>query len=98
MTTNPISFWMEQIARNMNAYAERFVESIKGECLNRMILVGQESLDRSIAEFVAHYHEERSHQGLENELINRSKPQNVGSVECKGRLGGLLNFYRRAAA
>ena len=85
-------------APNMNAYAERFVESIKGECLNRMIFVGQESLDRSIAEYVAHYHEERSHQGLENELISRVKPRSDGSIECKERLGGLLNFYHRTAA
>jgi transposase InsO family protein len=85
-------------APNMNAFAERFVGSIKSECLDRMIFVGQESLDRSIAEYVAHYHGERSHQGLENELINGAEPQSDGSFECKERLGGLLNYYHRAAA
>ena len=54
---------------NLNAYAERFVRSIKEECLGRMILVGQASLRRAIGEFMAHYHEERNHQGLENRLI-----------------------------
>src|SRR5437764_8731433 len=54
---------------NLNAYAERFVRSIKHECLSRMIFVGQGSLLRAIDEYMAHYHEERNHQGLENTLI-----------------------------
>ena len=54
---------------NLNAHAERFVRSIKDECLNRMIFFGQASLRRAIGEFMAHYHEERNHQGLENRLI-----------------------------
>ena len=54
---------------NLNAYAERFVRSIKEECLDRMIFVGQGSLRRAVTEFVAHYHHERNHQGLGNRLI-----------------------------
>jgi transposase InsO family protein len=54
---------------NCNAYAERFVRSIKEECLERMILFGEGHLRRTIAEFVAHYHAERNHQGIGNELI-----------------------------
>ena len=54
---------------NLNAYAERFVRSIKEECLNRMIFIGQASLRRAIWEYMAHYHKERNHQGLENRLI-----------------------------
>lgn len=54
---------------NLNAYAERFVRSIKGECLDRMIFVRQESLRRAVAEYMTHYHAERNHQGLENRLI-----------------------------
>src|SRR5258708_2900518 len=54
---------------NLNAYAERFVRSIKEECLNRMIFVGQASLRRAIGEFMTHYHLERNHQGLGNRLI-----------------------------
>ena len=56
-------------APNMNAHAERFVRSIKSECLDRMIFLGQESLDRAIAEYVEHYHDERSHQGIGNEIV-----------------------------
>jgi putative transposase len=54
---------------NLNAYAERFVRSIKNECLRRMIFIGQVSPRRAIGEYMAHYHEERNHQGLENRLI-----------------------------
>jgi putative transposase len=56
-------------APNCNAYAERFVRSIKEECLERVILFEERHLRRTIAEFVAHYHAERNHQGLGNELI-----------------------------
>src|SRR6266581_169098 len=55
---------------NLNAYAERFVRSIKEECLDRMIFVGQASLRRAVAEYMEHYHAERNHQGLENRLID----------------------------
>jgi transposase InsO family protein len=51
---------------NLNAYAERFVRSIKDECLDRMIFVGQGSLRRAVAEYMTHYHAERNHQGLDN--------------------------------
>jgi len=53
---------------NLNAYAERFVRSIKSECLNQMIFIGQASLRRAVAEYLAHYHEERNHQGLDIEV------------------------------
>jgi hypothetical protein len=53
----------------LNAYAERFVRSIKEECLNRMIFIGQASLRRAVSEYMSHYHAERNHQGLENSLI-----------------------------
>ena len=49
---------------NLNAFAERFVRSIKEECLDRMIFVGQGSLRLAVAEYVAHYHGERNHQGM----------------------------------
>jgi len=84
---------------NLNAYAERFVRSIKDECLDRMIFVGQGSLRRAVAEYMAHYHAERNHQGLENRLIVPAATEaNDGKVHCHGRLGGTLNFYYRAAA
>jgi transposase InsO family protein len=85
-------------APNMNAYAERFVRSIKSECLDQMIFLGRESLVRAIAEYAAHYHEERSHQGIGNMLISGVAPQCEGIVETRERLGGLLKYYHRRAA
>ena len=84
-------------APNMNAFAERFVRSIKSECLSQMVFVGQGSLDRAIAEFVAHYHDERSHQGICNEVIDRRTGIPEGEVRCRERLGGVLKHYYRAA-
>jgi putative transposase len=85
---------------NLNAHAERFVRSIKDECLNRMIFFGQASLRRAIGEFMAHYHEERNHQGLENRLIRELSRvgANEGAIHRRPRLGGMLNYYYRAAA
>jgi len=84
-------------APNANAHAERFVRSIKAECLNRVIPLGDRHLRRTIAEFVEHYHRERNHQGLANELIQRAPVVSVGRIHRHQRLGGLLNSYRRAA-
>ena len=85
---------------NLNAYAERFVRSIKNECLRRMIFIGQASLRRAIGEYMAHYHEERNHQGLENRLIrpDLGRAANDGVVHRRPRLGGILNYYYRAPA
>jgi putative transposase len=85
---------------NLNAYAERFVRSIKYECLDRMIFIGQASLRRAIAEYANHYHRERNHQGLGNKLIYRSAPiaSHDAPIHRRRRLGGMLNFYYREAA
>ena len=81
-------------APNANAYAERFVRSIKHECLNRVIPFGERHLRRTIAEYVEHYHRERNHQGLENELIEGAPAvEPVGRIRRRQRLGGLLNYY-----
>jgi transposase InsO family protein len=85
-------------APNMNAHAERFVRSIKSECLDRMIFLGRESLDLAIAEYTAHYHEERRHQGLGNELISGPGEHREGVIDKTERLGGLLKYYHRRAA
>jgi transposase InsO family protein len=84
-------------APNCNAFAERFVLSIKSECLSRMILFGEGSLRRAVAEYVAHYHSERAHQGIGNQRIERAGSVGDGAVQCTERLGGLLNCYGRAA-
>jgi putative transposase len=86
---------------NLNAYAERFVLSIKSECLDRMILFGERALRHVLKEYAAHYHFERNHQGIGNNLIFplRDIEKDTGkSIECRERLGGLLKLYRRRAA
>src|SRR5919198_100627 len=79
-------------APNLNAHAERFVRSIKKDCLEQMILFGEDSLRNSVRHFLEHYHLERNHQGLENRLIVPSKApvESARAVECRHRLGGLL--------
>jgi transposase InsO family protein len=85
-------------APNANAYAERFVRSIREECLDRLIFFGERRLLRALDAFVAHYHRERNHQGLGNELIIReTRPLWGTKVRCRERLGGLLRYYHRAA-
>src|ERR1700737_4107140 len=51
-----------------NSFAERFVRSIKEECLSRMLFFGPAPLQHAVRQFMAHYHTERNHQGLENRL------------------------------
>ena len=85
---------------NLNAYAERYVRTIKEGCLDRMILIGEGSLRRAIGEFVGHYHTERNHQSLENRII---RPEfapfpSASEVQCRERLGGMLRYYYRQAA
>jgi putative transposase len=88
---------------NLNAYAERFVLSIKSECLDKLVLLGERHLRVAIAEYLEHYHLERNRQGLESQLITTpptaATPANDNlPVARRERRGGLLNFcYRRAA-
>jgi putative transposase len=85
-------------APNANAHAERFVRSIKGECLDRLIPLGERHFRRAITEFVEHYHLERNHQGLDNRLITGTPAADgAGPVRRRSRLGGLLNYYERTA-
>ena len=82
------------------AFAERFARTIEESCLDRLILVGEPSLRRAVREFVAHYHEERNHQGLGNVLIFpvRDQTSTHDRVACRERLGGPLKYYHRPAA
>jgi hypothetical protein len=73
------------------------VRSLKEECLDRIIPIGETHLRRAITEFVARYHRERNHQGLRNELIDCAPTSGGGPVRRHSRLGGMLNFYKRAA-
>jgi len=85
---------------NLNAHTERFVRTIKESCLERMILFGEGSLRKAIREFVEHYHRERNHQGLGNRLIleAESGAATIGLIQCRQRLGGILNDYYLEAA
>ena len=84
---------------NLNSYAERFVRTIKESCLERMILFGENALRAAVRDFVAHYHSERNHQGIGNRLIlpDPGLMDHRGPVRCRSRLGGMLNYYDRAA-
>ena len=85
-------------APNANAHAERFVRSIKEECLHRLIPIGERHFRRALAEYVEHYHAARNHQGLDNRLISGPlKIDMTRRVRRRARLGGLLSFYQRAA-
>lgn len=85
---------------NLNAYIERFFRSLKSECLGRMIFFGEGSLRNAVRDYLAHYHGERNHQGLENEIIGPGNEVGrvAGKIECRERLGGMLRFYYRDAA
>ena len=91
---------------NLNAFSERFVLSIKSECLSKLVPLGERHLRFAISEFVEHYHLERNHQGLGNRLITTiASPANDNAdparpIARRERLGGLLNYYyyRRPAA
>jgi integrase-like protein/helix-turn-helix protein len=84
-------------APNCNAYAERFVRSIKEECLDRLVILGEAHLRRTLVAFTVHYHRERNHQGLQDRLIMPASPGPPrGSIRCRPRLGGLLRYYYRA--
>ena len=87
---------------NLNAFAERWVRSVKSECLSKLILFGESSLRRALTNFCEHYHAERNHQGKDNQLLfprsELGKPFSRGTVRCDERLGGLLKYYRREAA
>jgi putative transposase len=98
---------------NTNAFVERFIQSIGQECLDRFVILGEQHMDHVCQEYLAHYHEERPHQSLENEPITapkkRGRPKTkrgnvenevapLNEIRCKQRLGGLLKSYSRNAA
>ena len=85
---------------NLNAYAERWVRSVKEECLSKIIVFGERSLRRALSEYVAHYQAERNHQGKSNVLLFRrvTQTRHEEPVQSRERLGGLLNYYHQEAA
>ena len=85
---------------NLTPHIERFMRSLKEECLLKTILFGEKMLRTAIGEFLEHYHAERNHQGLRNRLIDPGEQvgRSQGDVQCHERLGGLLRYYHRDAA
>ena len=83
----------------MTAHLERIFGSLKSECLHRLILFGESATRNASSQYLEHYHAERCHQGLENNLIVlMERPPDVNAeIETTERLGGLLRSYRRAA-
>lgn len=86
-------------APNLNAYVERFIQSVQVECLDHFLVFGEKHFDYLVRQYIEYYHEERPHQGLENKLLSgEPPPATEGDVQCRTRLGGLLKHYYRAAA
>jgi putative transposase len=85
---------------NLNAFVERFMKSIKSECLERMIFFGEKSLRNAVNSYLGHYHAERNHQGMANQILVPGKEggRSAGKIECRERLGGLLRYYHHPAA
>ena len=86
---------------NLNAFAERWVCSLRQECLSKLILFGEASLRLALTEYIEHHHFERNHQGKGNLLLFPSPDVQLSpksrTVRCRDRLGGLLKFYSRVA-
>ena len=85
---------------NLNSHVERFMRSVKDECLHRVIFFGERSLRKAVREFLIHFHSERNHQGLDNRMVEAGNAVGcaTGEIECRARLGGILRYYYRQAA
>ena len=87
---------------NLNAHLERWHRSVQEECLSKLILFGERSLRHALSDYVAHFHTERNHQGMDNVILFPVPADRVGEtageIRTRERLGGLLKFYYRAAA
>src|SRR5664280_2857843 len=86
---------------DLNSYAERWVRSVKSECLSRVIPLGERHLRYLLSEYLIHFHQERNHQGLNDRIIEplaANTNSGKGIVRRRERLGGLLNYYYREAA
>jgi len=95
--------WSPAQSPNCNPHAERFVKTIRDECLNHLVIFGERHLRHVVKEFMVHYHRERFHQGLGGQLIEKdsasaSNNRVTGKVTRRSRLGGMLNFYVREVA
>ena len=87
---------------NLNAYVERFIQTIQVDCMDHFLIFGEKHFDYLVREYVEHYHTERPHQGLANGIVTGetlpAPPDSNDTVLCRTRLGGLLKHYHRTAA
>jgi putative transposase len=88
---------------NCNPHAERFVKTVRTECLDQFVIFGERHLRHLIKEFLGHYMTERHHQGIGSQIIRpKAAPSNdnaaLSAIGRRSRLGGLLNYYCREAA
>jgi transposase InsO family protein len=86
---------------NLNAFAERWVRSVKSEVLSKLMLFGERSLWHALTHYTSHFHQERPHQGIGNVIpFPTSQPAHdrEGPIACHERLGGLLKYYDRKVA
>jgi len=87
---------------NLNAFAERWVLSIKSECISGLIFFREQSLQKTLKEYMVHYYRERNHQGKDNRLLFPIAGYDLSKkdekIKCRSRLGGVLNYYHREAA
>jgi putative transposase len=92
--------WLPLNSPNLNTHIERFMRSLKEECLERLVLFGEKSLPSAISEFIVHYQRERNHQGMQNRLIQPGAEAAglQGEIACRNRLGGMIQYYYRKAA
>ena len=84
-----------------NAFAERWVRSVKDEVLSKLILFGERALRHALKHYTTHFHEERPHQGIGNVIpfpVTQAANDREGPIQCHERLGGLLKYYDREAA
>jgi transposase InsO family protein len=87
-------------APQANAYAERFVRTVRTECLDHLLIIGRSHLERVLRIYLQHYTRERPHRGLTLQPPEAPQPRSPpsGEVERRDRLGGLIREYYRAAA
>jgi putative transposase len=86
-------------APNANAFAERWVRSVREECLDKVIILNERHLRRVLHEYIAYYNARRPHQGLaQNSPMSMSPVSPEGTVRYRKVLGGIIRDYYREAA
>lgn len=86
-------------APNANAYAERWIRSVREECLDKLLIINQAHLRRVMREYIAFFNTARPHQGLAQQIpVSKIPHETIGPVHCRTVLGGIIHDYYRDAA